>query len=299
MNRFITAVIAALLAVIWLPIGAEAAENGIVEIPVSVLAEGSEPDWNAVYTVELIPQNGDCPMPAGSKDGIYRIAVKGGSTGTVRMICEETGIYDYCLRQIPGKNADCTYDEQMFHLRITVSEGSVSTAVADKNGETVPDIFFRNRWAEPAWVTFSAWVTLDSVPPEDADFRCLLLSADGRMVSEVGNQGKNAVFPALRFAEEGTFRFEMKEVAEPGTGIVYDRAVYTLMVTVRRDGDYRAEISCSRNGEVYTGTPCFSNFTEGSIPKTGDTIGLWMTLMLLSGTALAGMCISKRKPSDG
>jgi len=250
-----------------------------------------------VYTLELVPQSADCPMPEESRNGVYRMAVKGGSTGTIRLNCERLGSYDYSLRQIPGKEQNCSYDDRVLMLRIQVAEGSVSTEAMDPEGSPMTDLLFRNRWAEPAWVTFSAWVTLDSAPPEDGAFACLLLSEDGERIAEIKNQGRYVAFPPLRFAEEGIFRYMIKEVAETDKGVVYDRAVYTMTVAVHQEGDYFAEVSCTRNGEPYAGTPCFSNDTEGSIPKTGDGIGLWVTVMILSAASLLAMISLKRRPA--
>lgn len=297
MKYFFSGVMIGLLAAVWLPVSVKAAEP-IVEIPVSVLAEGSEPDWNAVYTVELIPQSPDCPMPEDSRDGVYRMAVKGGSTGTVRLNCERLGEYDYCLRQIRGKDQNCIYDEQVFYLRMWVSGETVNVEAKDPEGNPVSDILFRNRWAEPAWVSFTAWTTMDSVPPEDGAFSCLLLAEDGEIVAEIKNQGRYVVFPALRFGEEGIYRYMIKETAQTGVGIIYDRAVYTMTVTVHQDGDYFAEVSWIRNGEPYAGTPCFANYTEGAIPQTGDRVSIWITVMLLSASSLIGMLAVKRKTAE-
>lgn len=292
------AVLTVVVLLLVLPMGA-AAETGGMEIPVSVLVEGSEPDWNAVYTLELVAQGEDCPMPEGSRDGVYRIAVKGGSTGVIRLVGGKPGEYGYLLRQIPGTDPDCTYDDRQFRLWVVDSGEAVSVMAYDPKGQAVTDILFQNRWAEAAWVTLSAMTTLDSATPEDGLFRLLLLSEDGERVAEAGNQGRQVRFPALRFAEEGVYRYEMKETAETGRGIVYDRAVYTVLVTVCRDGDYRAEVSCSRNGSAYGGIPCFLNFTEGSVPQTGDPITVWITVMVLSWSMLMGLFWKKKRPPKG
>lgn len=284
-------VLMCVLMLTWLDVKAQAEETGVIEIPVSVLAEGSEPDWNAVYTVELVALEENCPMPEGSQSGVYRMAVKGGSTGTIRLTCEKTGKYEYYLRQIPGKDPDCTYDDRIFRMDLDVSADGIRPEVYEPEGMPETDILFRNRWAAPAWITFSGWVTMDTQPPEDGMFTLRLLAADGETLSEAKNQGKYVMFPALRFKKEGLFRYELKQVAEPGKGIVYDRAVYTLTVSVRREGDYLAETVCSRNGETYTGTPCFANYTEGSIPQTGDAVSCWIWTMLLSAMALTGLGI--------
>ena len=283
--------LAALFLLHWLPVGADAAEMGIVEIPVSVMAEGSEPDWEAVYTLELAAQGESCPMPEGSRGGVYRMAVKGGSTVTIRLACDKPGVYEYRVWQIPGKNPDCDYDDRQFRLQVEVTENGQTVSAYDSQGTMVTDVLFRNRWAEPAWVTFSAWNTLDGGTPEEGSCRFLLLGEDGQIVSEARNQGRKVVFPALRFKQEGIRQFELKEAAMAGDGITYDRAVYTLLVTVRREEDYRAEVCILRNGKDYSGIPYFVNETDGGSPQTGDGIGIWVTTMMLSGgmlTVIAG-----------
>jgi len=273
-----------------MPVKAAAAEVPELEIPVSVLAEGSEPDWDAVYTLELAAGQEDCPMPEESRDGIYRLAVQGGSTGSIRLTGGNPGEYDYFLRQIPGKDADCTYDDRQFRLHVTDSGGCISAMAYDPEGKPVTDILFQNRWTEPAWVTFSCWTLLDSGTPEEGLFSCVLLSENGEKLAEVKNQGRKGVFPPLRFGKEGVYRYMMKETAQTDRGIVYDRAVYTLEVTVRREEDYRAEVSCMRNDKPWEGIPSFVNYTEGTVPQTGDSIGLWSAVMVLSGLALMDLC---------
>lgn len=295
MKRYAGQLVLALFLLMGLGVPVSAAEGGVIEIPVSVMAEGSAPDWNTVYTLELTAEGENCPMPAGSRNGIYRMAVKGGSTGTLRLNCHKPGVYDYTLRQIPGKDPDCSYDDRTFRLRLFVTEEGISAVAYDPQGKKVPDILFHNRWAEPAWVTFTAWKTLDGRTPEDGTFRFLLLGEDGKTVAEAENQGRRVEFPALRFDREGTYRYEMKEVAVTGDGITYDRTVYTMTVTVRRDGDYRAEVSILRNGKPCTGMPYFANHTKGAPPQTGDDIGLWVTVLTVSGTALIGICGRKKR----
>ena len=289
MKRFAGHLSLVVFCLLCMPLGAAAAEHNVVEIPVSVMVDGSEPDWNAVYTLELAAQSPDCPMPEGSRNGIYRLAVKGGSTGILWLPGGEPGIYEYVLRQISGKEGDCRYDEQEYRIQLLVTEEEISAEAYKPDGTKVTDILFRNRWAEPVWVTLSAWVTLDGSPPEDGVLSCLLLSEEGEELYRVKNQGRHAVFPPLHFDREGVCRYEMKEVAVAGDGIVYDRAVYTIFVTVRKEADYQAEVSILRNGKPYSGTPLFANESEEGIPKTGDKIGLWLLILVFSGGLLMAM----------
>ncbi len=284
-----------------MPVTALAEEAGEIRIPVSVLAEGSEPDPDAVYTVEVVPETKGAPMPAGSSGGICRLGMKSGST-VLGFSCKTPGEFDYTFRQIPGKNPDCVYEETSFRLRLSVTETAeekctASAVIFSQDGDECPNILFRNRWAEPAWVTLSATSALDDRAPEDGAFAFQLLSREGEVVFREKNQGSHVCFPALRFDKTGSFRYEMKEKARTGDGIVYDRAVYTVMVQVSRDADYEAQVTILRNGKPYEGVPAFLNYTSSESPQTGDPIGQYGAVMLLSGLSLCLLLRCKRKTS--
>lgn len=146
--------------------------------------------------------------------------------------------------------------------------------------------------AAPVQIIFSAQKTLDGHPPEDGAFRFRLLAEDGRRLQEAENEGSTVTFLPVSFGESGTYRFFLKEAAERGKERLCDRAVYTLTVTVTED--FRAEISCERNGKPYMGTPVFRSSTEEP-PKTKDRIGCWCLLLAVSATGLAGMAVKRQK----
>ncbi len=284
-----------------MPQEAFAEETGVIMIPVSVLAEGSEPDPQAVYTVELQPETQGAPVPEGSSSGICRLGMRSGST-VLRFRFETPGAFDYTFHQIPGEDPDCTYDDASFRLRLFVTETeegdlSASTVIFTEDGDEAANILFRNRWAEPAWVTLSAKITQDGGAPEDGACVFQLLSREGETVFREKNQGSHVTFPALRFDREGSFRYELKEKARANDSIVYDRAVYTLLVQVVKDTDYQAQVSILRNGKPYEGVPAFFNETHGESPQTGDPVAVWMAAMALSGFSLMSLLARKRKTS--
>ena len=291
-----------LIAVVSGPMALEAraAQGMEVSIPVSVLAEGSEPDRNAVYTVELTAKTSGAPMPEGSTGGVYQVNLKADTAGLFRIPCDRLGVFDYSIRQIPGGDENCTYDMEYFLLRVFVTvdtDGKLtaSAVIYGQEGTKEPAILLHNRWADPVYVTFSAIKTLDGNTPQDGEFSFRLISESGEILFETKNNGRNVTFPALRFDRVGSYRYFLKETVGTGGKIIYDKAVYTITVEVTKDPDYHAWISYERNGKPFSGTPYFANYTDTGTPKTGDTIAIYAMMLGLSATGLGLALLFKRK----
>ena len=277
-----------------------AAEREQISIPVRVEEDGAGPEEKREYTVELLAQTPGSPMPEGSVGGIYRFSLTGGNTGHIVIPCDVLGVFDYRIRQVPGTDSDCTYDQQTYLLRLYVTEredGSLSASAMlyDREEEKQMEILFCNHWADPVYLTLSARKTMDGSTPKDGAFTFRLLSEDGEVLHEVKNKGRRVTFPALRFDREGTYRFFLKEVAGRNRKILYDRSVYTITVTVTRDTDYRTQVTYERNGKPWTGTPSFANYTDTGSPKTGDTIGIYIVGLGLSAAALTALLVFRRR----
>lgn len=277
-----------------LPVNALGTETETVAIPVQVLPEGEE------YTVVLEAETAGAPMPEGSDGKSFRLLLKGGETGEFLIPCDRMGVFDYCIRELPGEDPGCTYDSREYRLRLYVTAGEDGRACASallygQEGRKEPAVLFRNRWAEPVYVTIRALKTLDGNTPEDGAFTFRLLAENGEVLFEEENKGRRVTFPALRFDAEGTYRFFLKEKAGKDDEILYDRAVYTIQVEVTKDTDYRAQVTYLRNGKPYSGTPAFANYTDTGSPKTGDDIGIYAAVLVLSAGALGSLLAFRRK----
>lgn len=298
MRKLVSALTVLLLVLGMTPRTALAAERPVAEIPVSVILTGMEPKSPETYTIELTADKEENPMPAGSSGSVYRMKLKGESTGAIRIPCERLGVFDYTICQIPGGREDCLYDPQVYRLRLFVTQEdsgiTVSAVIRDGEGKTA-GVVFRNHYANPAYLTLSALKTLDGGTPEDGAFFFRLISEDGKILHEAENDGRRVEFPAMKFDKAGTYRFYLKEVKGEDEKIIYDRTVYTIVVEVTKDTDYHAEVRYERNGKVWTGTPAFANYTDGGSPKTGDTIGVHVTVLTLSAAALILLLLWKRK----
>lgn len=284
-----------------LPLGAVAAQIPTAEIPVQIEAEGGTQNPDALYTVALEAVTPDAPMPEGGAGEIWNMTLKVGEIGRIRIPCRRLGFFDYTIRQIPGEETDCEYDETRYRLRLQVTraeDGSIAVMalLLGQEGEKLPDVRFRNRWPKPVELAILAWKTMDGETPKDNAFTFLLKSEDGKEVYETTNDGSRVRFEKLRFDREGTYRFFLKEVKGKNRKIIYDTALYTIIVTVTKDADYHAAVSYLKNGEAWNGNLSFANYTDTGSPKTGDTIGYWIGLLGLSTAALGAMLlISRRK----
>ncbi len=228
------------------------------------------------------------------------MSLKAGEPGRISIPCQRPGIFEYTIRQIPGKDADCTYDETEYHLRLQVTrteEGSigVTALLFGQVEEKLPSVVFRNRWPKPAELSILAWKTMDGETPKDHAFTFCLSAEDETLYEEVTNVGRRVRFPKLHFDREGTYRFFLKEIPGGNRKIDYDTTIYTITVTVTKDVDFRASVSYLCDGEDWNGNLSFANYTDTESPKTGDAIGVWFVLMGLSAAALGALLLFRRK----
>ena len=113
-------------------------------------------------------------------------------------------------------------------------------------------------------------------------FRFVQTDANGTVmdIAESAADGTFAFAP-ITFDAEGTYTYTVKELLGDDEEIVYDESVYTIIVTVERDGEeLNASYIVSKNGELYEGMIEFYNeslvelFEDptplGDAPKTGD-----------------------------
>lgn len=298
-KRWISALWALILAFSSVGMAAFASEAAAV-IPVQIRLEGALPQSSETFVVELLPQGDDCPMPGGSEEGRCLLKLTGASSGNIRIPCDQVGVYDYAIQQIPGKDPNCTYDRRVYDLRVFVTRSEfegldVSAVVYGPGGEKRDGILFQNVYAYSDTVTITAIKTLDGRIPEDGAFSFRLLDETGTLVFEEENHGTRVTFPSIRYDAAGTYRYYLKEVKGDDDGILYDRTVYTVTVEVTRDTDFHAAVTCERNGKAYTGTPKFSNYTRSAVPKTGDSIGIYAAGLVLSSGALANLLRKRRR----
>lgn len=155
----------------------------------------------------------------------------------------------------------------------------------------------------------------------------LLCSADGSTVlSTATNQADGRFyFGPLAFEAEGTYTYTVREKDTDAACVTYDQTVYTVTVTVvDKDGQLTAEVALPDGGLTFTNTytpepapsatpkpdhkdkpkqiPAPASTAQPaaaaqSSPRTGDNASLmtWVGLLLVCGTALAGLYVYKKR----
>ena len=184
-----------------------------------------------------------------------------------------------------------------------------------------------NELAEPssAAVVLRASKTLDGVAPTDNNFTFLLKDTEGNILQTKHNNGGEITFNTLAFSQTGTYIYTLTEKAGENSTIQYDTAIYKVIVTVEKLGNYRATVTYEKNGQPYAGVPVFTNTTKSvgddtessgatdsgsvdmpirpadKVPQTGDTSKSerWLLLMAMSlmGMVIAGAA-GKKRPTD-
>lgn len=282
-----------------------ATEPPIARIPMSLTLDGPNPEEPEIFLFELAAQDAGAPLPQGAVDGVYIHKVLGQAALVIPISCPNRGVFHYTFRQLAGENENCTYDEQVYHITIYVTNGDndeLRTNVAVyKDGVTdeKSEIAFRNVYAESAEISIAALKTMDGETPEDGAFTFRLTDESGAVIAQVQNVGKDVLFPAMSYDRVGTYKYEISEVPGTDATIVYDPIVYQAIVEVTRDEErnYQATLTYEKDGKVLEELPLFRNETVQDIPQTGDNgqILLYMELMLVSGLAIVALLLSKKR----
>lgn len=159
----------------------------------------------------------------------------------------------------------------------------------------------------------------------------LLCSADGtKVLSTAANRADGRFcFDPLAFDAEGPYTYTVREKNTDAARVTYDQTVYTVTVTVAdKDGQLTAEVALPDGGLTFTNiytpeptptpapsatpkpdhkdkpkqTPAPASTAQPaaaaqSSPRTGDNSSLmtWVGLLLVCGTALAGLYVYKKR----
>lgn len=126
--------------------------DGSISLTAQILLEGTLPVHGDVFTVEIVGQEEDAPMPAGSHEQAYRASRTGaGSLSLGEITCIRPGYWNYTVCQIPS-DADCTYDLRQYELQISAysrQDGGldvVATLHSAGSDEKLEDIRFVNSY---------------------------------------------------------------------------------------------------------------------------------------------------------
>lgn len=135
----------------FVPSEVAAAEALITEVPVQITLSGTLPEAAEDFSVVLKADDASNPMPQGSADGACTLVISGENTESFPVIrFSKVGIYHYTISQQSGSNADCTYDNSVYRLTVTVTNdeagglGAISVLYRNEESEKLDCAVFAN-----------------------------------------------------------------------------------------------------------------------------------------------------------
>lgn len=132
-----------------------AAEVKGASINVNISLSGTLPAEDENFTVQLIADDGNAPMPNGSADNIYSMSITGENEKAFPAVTyTELGTYHYTIKQEPGLNNDCRYDNSVYSLTVNVVNSEkeqdsfeISYALHKDGGkEKLDEVIFENEY---------------------------------------------------------------------------------------------------------------------------------------------------------
>ena len=135
----------------YAPSEAMAAEGLVTEVPVQISLTGTLPEEAEDFSVVLEADDASAPMPEGSDGAVCALVISGEGTQSFPVIrFPRVGIYRYTISQQGGSNVDCTYDNSVYHLIVTVTNdeagglGAVSVLYRNEESEKLDCASFVN-----------------------------------------------------------------------------------------------------------------------------------------------------------
>ncbi len=229
------------------------------------------------------------------------------------------GEYEFRVRELAGDLSDMDYDEEPkpFTVRVTdrdmdgaLEVGAVNSGggaqVSAANGAFTVDVLLSNIYVAPVDVTVTVDKTVTSIGekaigPEGFEF--ILENTENKEQSKVVTDKNGHAALALRYglADAGkTFTYTLSESRGDVFGVSYDDAVYTIAVSVAREGNAMTADVAVNGTAVKVCEVAFENIydsTQTATPPTGDTVNLlfWLAMMIVSGAASVVLVVLDRR----
>ena len=194
-----------------------------------------------------------------------------------------------------------TYDETTFTITAHVTKQGNKLVVTWENADA--PMVFENEYepSESVDITFGATKVLEGRDLATGEFSFELRDQDGNVVATATNTADGSIVftSPVTFTEPGEYTYTIVEVSGNVSGVTYDDAVHTAVVTVTDNGDgtLSATVTYDGSGKL----PVFTNvFTPSEpsapaepgkpskpgIPQTGD-----FAAAAIGGTGLAAVAL--------
>lgn len=178
------------------------------------------------------------------------------------------GEHGYVLREVGAGTTHngVTFDGKSIaiHTRV-VDNGEGGLVVKHALAKDDANAAFVNTYAHGTTsVVLGATKVLSGKALADGQFTFALTAEDGTVYQAKNDAAGSVAFPALTFAEPGTYVYTISEVNDKQANVTYDTATYNVVVNVVDDGQGNLVATVAYDGGV---APTFKNFyTEPPAP---------------------------------
>lgn len=178
------------------------------------------------------------------------------------------GEHDYVLREVGAGTTHngVTFDGKSIaiHTKV-VDNGEGSLVVKHALATDDANAAFVNTYAHGTTsVVLGATKVLSGKALADGQFTFVLTAEDGTVYQAKNDAAGSVAFPALTFAEPGTYVYTISEVNDKQANVTYDTATYNVVVNVVDDGQGNLVATVAYDGGA---APTFKNsYTEPPAP---------------------------------
>ena len=113
---------------------------------------------------------------------------------------------------------------------------------------------------------------------KDKEFKFELVDSMGKVLATASNDASGAISLTSSYAQEGTYKLTVREVAGQDSAISYDKTKFNVTVAVMKDanGKLKAEVATEKELVFYNAF----NAKNPSLPSTGEMNFIWLALVL-------------------
>ena len=178
------------------------------------------------------------------------------------------GEHDYVLREVGAGTTHngVTFDGKSIaiHTKV-VDNGEGSLVIKHALATDDANAAFVNTYAHGTTsVVLGATKVLSGKALADGQFTFVLTAEDGTVYQAKNDAAGSVAFPALTFAEPGTYVYTISEVNDKQANVTYDTATYNVVVNVVDDGQGNLVATVAYDGGA---APTFKNsYTEPPAP---------------------------------
>ena len=192
----------------------------------------------------------------------------GGNVDMSAVMYTTAGEHDYVLREVGAGTTHngVTFDGKSIAIHTSVVDnGEGSLVVKHTLATDDANAAFVNTYAHSTTsVVLGATKVLSGKALADGQFTFALTAEDGTVYQAKNDAAGSVAFPALTFAEPGTYVYTISEVSDKQANVTYDTATYNVVVNVVDDGQGNLVATVAYDGGA---APTFKNsYTEPPAP---------------------------------